>query len=65
MGQAEGIATIVIGLIILLAIILITRLVGAWMLRIDEVIKHLRYHGDQNKEIIAELKKMNKEEKAE
>ncbi len=55
MGQTEGIvATIVIGLIILLAIILIIRLVGAWMLRIDEVIKHLRYYGEQNKEIISE-----------
>ena len=32
----------IVGIIIIIAIVLITRLFGAWMLRIDEVIKLLR-----------------------
>ncbi|NBG65594.1 hypothetical protein [Acidiluteibacter ferrifornacis] len=43
---------VIIGLIIIVAIIFITRLFGAWMLRIDEVIKY-------QKEILTELKRHN------
>tara|TARA_Y100000996_G_C22395535_1_gene591003 strand:- start:159 stop:290 length:132 start_codon:yes stop_codon:yes gene_type:complete len=32
----------IVGIIIIISIVLITRLFGAWMLRIDEVIKLLR-----------------------
>ncbi|SMC39546.1 hypothetical protein [Cellulophaga tyrosinoxydans] len=49
----EGISIIVF-VIILIAIILIFRAVGAWMLRIDEVIKN-------QKIMIQELKKSNGE----
>lgn len=50
---------IVIAIVIIVCVILLTRLFGAWMLRIDEIIKYLRWHGEQNKEIIGELKKLN------
>lgn len=43
---------LIIGIIILVAIILIIRLSGAWMLRIDEIIRY-------QKEILAEIKKQN------
>jgi hypothetical protein len=39
-----------LGIAILIGAILLLRAIGAWMLRIDEVIKHL-------KEILEELKK--------
>jgi ABC-type lipoprotein release transport system permease subunit len=45
--------------IIFVIAILIMRWVGAWMLRIDDVIGELRTLGQQNKEIIQELKKFN------
>lgn len=43
---------IIIGLVIIVVVIFVIRLFGAWMLRIDEVIKY-------QKEILAELKKGN------
>jgi hypothetical protein len=43
---------VVIGLVVFVALIFIIRLFGAWMLRIDEVIRY-------QKEILAELKKTN------
>jgi flagellar biosynthesis protein FliQ len=43
---------LIIAIIIIVAVILVIRLFGAWMLRIDEVIKY-------QKEILAELKKGN------
>lgn len=42
----------IIGIVIIVAIIFLTRLFGAWMLRIDEVIKY-------QKEILTELKRRN------
>ncbi len=42
----------IVGLAILAVIVLVMRLFGAWMLRIDEVIKY-------QKEILSELKKAN------
>jgi uncharacterized membrane protein YbhN (UPF0104 family) len=47
--------SLIVGIIVLVGIILIFRAVGAWMLRIDEVIAN-------QKIIIRELKKANKEE---
>jgi len=41
----------IIGIAIIIGAILLLRAIGAWMLRIDEVIKHL-------KEILEELKKI-------
>lgn len=41
---------VLIGIILFIALILIIRLFGAWMLRIDEVIK-------LQKEMLAEIKK--------
>jgi len=43
---------LIVGLVIFVVIILIIRLFGAWMLRIDEVIK-------KQKEMLIELKKLN------
>jgi len=43
---------LIIGLVVLVAIIFIIRLFGAWMLRIDEIIRN-------QKAILEELKKMN------
>ena len=43
---------IIIGIIVLVAVVLIIRLFGAWMLRIDEIIKN-------QKEILTEMKKFN------
>jgi flagellar biosynthesis protein FliQ len=43
---------LIIGLVIIVVVIFVIRLFGAWMLRIDEVIKY-------QKEILAELKKGN------
>ena len=45
----EGFAGLVIGVVVFVAIVLIIRLFGAWMLRIDEVIKY-------QKDILKELK---------
>lgn len=42
----------IIGIIVLVVVVLIIRLFGAWMLRIDEIIKN-------QKEILAEMKKYN------
>ena len=48
----EGFAGLVIGVVVFVAIVLIIRLFGAWMLRIDEVIKY-------QKDILKELKTIN------
>jgi len=42
----------IIGIVMFIVIIFIIRLFGAWMLRIDEIIKN-------QKEMLAELKKTN------
>jgi len=42
----------IIGIVVLVVVVLIIRLFGAWMLRIDEIIKN-------QKEILAEMKKYN------
>ncbi|MBR8534269.1 hypothetical protein KDU71_01770 [Carboxylicivirga sediminis] len=42
----------IIGIALLVGAILLLRAIGAWMLRIDEVIKH-------QKEIVTELKKIS------
>jgi len=48
----DGIMGLIIGLVVFVIIILIMRAIGAWMLRIDEVISN-------QKAILAELKKSN------
>ena len=40
---------LIVGIIIIIAIVLLTRLFGAWMLRIDEVIKLLKEIRDKKK----------------
>lgn len=45
---------VLIGIILLIAIILIIRLFGAWMLRIDEIIK-------LQKEMLVEMKKRSQQ----
>ncbi|MHB9140333.1 MAG: hypothetical protein ACYC25_00470 [Paludibacter sp.] len=47
---------VIIGFIVIIVAILLLRGIGAWMLRIDEVIKY-------EKEIIEELKKLNNNNK--
>ena len=42
----------IIGIVVLVVVVLVIRLFGAWMLRIDEIIKN-------QKEILAEMKKYN------
>lgn len=49
--------TLIIGLIIIVVVIFIIRVFGAWMLRIDEVIKY-------QKEILAEIKRANTRDSA-
>jgi hypothetical protein len=47
----EGMGVLIV-IVVIIGVVLLIRLFGAWMLRIDEVIKH-------QKEIVAELKKSN------
>jgi len=42
----------IIGIVIIIGVILLLRAIGAWMLRIDEVIKY-------QKEMVEELKKIS------
>ena len=51
MGESFGFISIILGLLFLIVIVLAIRLLGAWMLRIDEVIKH-------QKQILTEIKKL-------
>ena len=51
MGESFGFISIILGLLSLIVIVLAIRLLGAWMLRIDEVIKH-------QKQILTEIKKL-------
>ena len=53
MGESYGFVSILLGLFFLIIIILAIRLFGAWMLRIDEVIK-------QQKLMLLEIKKLTK-----
>jgi hypothetical protein len=45
-------SNIIFGIIIIIVVVFLLRAFGAWMLRIDEVIKH-------EKEILEELRKLN------
>lgn len=47
---------VIIGILVILIAVLLLRTFGAWMLRIDEVIKY-------EKEILEELKKLNNNHK--
>jgi len=47
---------VIIGILVIVAAVLLLRAFGAWMLRIDEVIKY-------EKEILEELKKLNNSHK--
>lgn len=53
MGESYGFASMLLGLFFLIIIVLAIRLFGAWMLRIDEVIK-------QQKLMLLEIKKLTK-----
>jgi len=54
MGEGFDFISAIMGLLLLMIIIMAIRLFGAWMLRIDEVIKH-------QKEILSEIKKLTNE----
>jgi len=53
MGESYGFVSMLLGLFFLIIIVLAIRLFGAWMLRIDEVIK-------QQKLMLLEIKKLTK-----
>lgn len=52
---------LIIGIVVFIVAILILRALGAWMLRIDEVIKGLQANNTYLKGIHEELKKANKD----
>jgi hypothetical protein len=62
MGAGPGFAFIIISIVVFVLIVLIMRLIGAWMLRINEVIRNQQTQIEMMKSLLNKMENNKPEE---